>query len=484
MTERKKKILKLLTADYILSSFFVLVFVFSYPQTVGDVRILRDEINDKMQYEGKKLAPLLDYYSKISPVDARLLRVKSFLTQGNCEEALNNLLPLQKIAENDDRPGLFLQYQYLYALLYQSLGLNSEIKVNSLIKSYDSQTLQSLLDLTIDKSNFNLFTKSERVNILKSMVALSVKNGDVVNMIKGQVWLSQLLGDDNPQSITLRNSARRLLNKYNPGLYYDVLVYTDLSGIELRKNRPEAAFQWLKNFEDSALLLSNRELKAEYYRNLANAAAGTQDFQTLGKANDRYYRITQNADSHKTAARAILVNHVKLVTEQKIKVQQQIFRYVYIAVVMICITVILLIYWFKYRSWPKKQSPDSKEIKGYVIPDKTEKKLLEKLDAFEKSNKFIQKTVSVKTLAQQFDTNAKYLSEVINRHKNSNFNTYINNLRIDYIVDRLRHDPEYRKYKVSYLAEECGFSSHSMFATIFKNRMGLSPTEFLQKLNG
>jgi YesN/AraC family two-component response regulator len=108
---------------------------------------------------------------------------------------------------------------------------------------------------------------------------------------------------------------------------------------------------------------------------------------------------------------------------------------------------------------------------------------LNKLEEFEKSQKYIQKNVSLKTLAQQFDTNPKYLSEIVNNHKNSNFNTYINNLRIDYIVEKIKKNPEYRKYKVSYLADECGFSSHSLFTTIFKNRMDLSPTEFLQKLN-
>jgi AraC-like DNA-binding protein len=85
-------------------------------------------------------------------------------------------------------------------------------------------------------------------------------------------------------------------------------------------------------------------------------------------------------------------------------------------------------------------------------------------------------------MALQFETNTKYLSELINAHKQKNFNTYINELRVNYITDKLKNDPQYLQYKISYLAKESGFSSHSVFATVFKSVTGISPTTFINIL--
>src|SRR5690606_37917187 len=98
---------------------------------------------------------------------------------------------------------------------------------------------------------------------------------------------------------------------------------------------------------------------------------------------------------------------------------------------------------------------------------------------FENSLDFTSKDISLSRLALQFETNTKYLSEVINTHKEKNFNAYINELRINYIIDKLNNDPQYLQYKISYLAEDSGFSSHSVFATVFKSVTGISPTTFI-----
>lgn len=90
--------------------------------------------------------------------------------------------------------------------------------------------------------------------------------------------------------------------------------------------------------------------------------------------------------------------------------------------------------------------------------------------------------MSLANLASQFDTNTKYLSEIINKHYNVNFNTYINKLRVNYIVEKLKTDANYMNYKISYLAEDAGFSSHSSFATVFKSITGIAPVTFIDLL--
>ncbi len=134
------------------------------------------------------------------------------------------------------------------------------------------------------------------------------------------------------------------------------------------------------------------------------------------------------------------------------------------------------------RQRPQEPIPLKEVSKGLNIPLETENALVSKLEQFENSKQFTKQDMSLALLAANFDTNTKYLSEVINTHKGKNFNSYINELRINYIIDKLKNNRTYLQYKISYLAEESGFSSHSSFATVFKAVTGIPPTVFIDLL--
>lgn len=116
------------------------------------------------------------------------------------------------------------------------------------------------------------------------------------------------------------------------------------------------------------------------------------------------------------------------------------------------------------------------------ISSETENKLLKKLDVFEKSEKFLRKDMTLNYLSSQLKTNVTYLSEIINKNKGMNFNSYINSLRIRYITYKLYNEKEYLEYKISYLAEESGFASSKVFVNAFKNEHGVTPSYFIQQL--
>jgi len=117
------------------------------------------------------------------------------------------------------------------------------------------------------------------------------------------------------------------------------------------------------------------------------------------------------------------------------------------------------------------------------IPEETQQRLLTSLTAFERSQLFTSGSMSLSYLSAHLNTNSKYLSYIIKKHKQKDFNNYINELRIKYIIDKLHEDPQWRQYKISVLAEKGGFSSHSKFATIFKANTGQSPSIFIQELS-
>ena len=120
---------------------------------------------------------------------------------------------------------------------------------------------------------------------------------------------------------------------------------------------------------------------------------------------------------------------------------------------------------------------------GLTIPPETEQKLLKQLENFENSDLYRKNTLSLSVLAGRFETNTKYLSYVINKHKKKSFQHYINGLRIEYIIKKLKNDLVYKQYKIAALADESGFSSPNKFAMVFKKVTSISPSQFIKYLD-
>ncbi|PIF46951.1 AraC-like DNA-binding protein [Chryseobacterium sp. 52] len=133
----------------------------------------------------------------------------------------------------------------------------------------------------------------------------------------------------------------------------------------------------------------------------------------------------------------------------------------------------------------KEEAPISKTVEKdpNKISKEKEDEILQKLEEWEKQQRYLDKSMTLSMLSSQMGVNTKYLSEVINSNKGKNFNGYINELRINHIARLLRTDPVYLTYKVSYLAEYSGFSSHSAFTTVFKSVTGMSPNTYIQEIS-
>lgn len=130
----------------------------------------------------------------------------------------------------------------------------------------------------------------------------------------------------------------------------------------------------------------------------------------------------------------------------------------------------------------KTEQKSSNEDPTLLIGAKTQQKIIKKLQKFENNILFTQKNMSLPTLATYCGTNIKYLSYIIKNEKDKDFTGYINNLRISYIICKLKNDKKYRKYKIAVLAEEAGYSSPNKFATIFKNITSFPPSVFIKYL--
>jgi AraC-like DNA-binding protein len=130
----------------------------------------------------------------------------------------------------------------------------------------------------------------------------------------------------------------------------------------------------------------------------------------------------------------------------------------------------------------EKETVDSDSGESIFISPETEVKLMKNLERFESSGKFTDKNTSLSRVADLTKMNSRYLSYIIKKKTGKGFNEYIQTLRINYIIQKLKEDSNYLDYKISYMADESGFSSHSSFTSVFKKITGMKPSTFIEFL--
>lgn len=108
--------------------------------------------------------------------------------------------------------------------------------------------------------------------------------------------------------------------------------------------------------------------------------------------------------------------------------------------------------------------------------------ILKQLEIFESENKFLDPQISQKMLSEELGTNSTYFSKIINSYKGKNFTLYINDLRLDYIIDHLKNDVKYINMDVKELASISGFSSTENFSDNFRRKFDLKPSVFIKMM--
>ena len=100
-------------------------------------------------------------------------------------------------------------------------------------------------------------------------------------------------------------------------------------------------------------------------------------------------------------------------------------------------------------------------------------------DKVYKERLFLDPNLTLKVVADRLNTNIKYLSQVVNHHMGINFQTFINQLRIDEVKRKMKEE-KYRNLTLFGIALQCGFKNKSTFYKVFKDIVGRTPKEFLR----
>ncbi|WP_025740133.1 helix-turn-helix domain-containing protein [Aquimarina pacifica] len=120
---------------------------------------------------------------------------------------------------------------------------------------------------------------------------------------------------------------------------------------------------------------------------------------------------------------------------------------------------------------------------GLNLPEELVKEVLEKLEVFEASKRFLNKKYTLNSLAKELNTNSSYLSKIINETKQINFANYLNDLKIEEAIKRLKNEKQLRAYTIESIATEMGFNTAQSFSQAFYKKTGLHPSYFIKSIN-
>lgn len=132
---------------------------------------------------------------------------------------------------------------------------------------------------------------------------------------------------------------------------------------------------------------------------------------------------------------------------------------------------------------PIKNDVRNKTEKSKITFSSEKLKILDlKFKEFETEKKFLQKNITLDNLAKEFETNRDYLSKSVNELKGKNFSQYINELRIQYIIQELKTNANLQKFSIAGIAEEAGYNNSESFTNAFKKMTDTLPSYYIKAL--
>lgn len=393
------------------------------------------------------------------------------------EEALDGFTQTTRYYKNKDNPDHILMY-------LRSLFREGEAR--QALKEYGSAAETNLLGLQeslkhgekIQEQYFNLaigiddYHANEYVSAIRNIqkaIPLMSENGYFEMEQKGHFYVAK-------SYLALKQPDKALTHFQSIDSLFTANGYLS--------NELRSAYEWLidhyknENEKDKQLYYINRLLEVDK----ANAE------------NNRYlaYKVHKEYDTQR-------------LTEEKERLEKRFANWKYYVLGLLIVLSITAAYFFnrsqkaerknkelrkKYEEFllrKKKMivNPDIENTRKKVpkeIPVEIVEDLLNRLEAFEKNKEFLDPKTEQRYLAEKFKTNSTYLSKAINTYKETNFNGYINKLRVNYIVDLLLKAPKYRAYTIEALSKEAGFATSRHFSDAFLAETGLRPNYFLEQI--
>ena len=127
----------------------------------------------------------------------------------------------------------------------------------------------------------------------------------------------------------------------------------------------------------------------------------------------------------------------------------------------------------------------SSNKKGTIIniDEEKENEILQKLSKLIDKEEFLKEGFTLQYVANKIKTNTTYLSYVVNNKFEKSFSEFANELKINYAINEMINNSTYRKYSTQAIAESVGFKNAVSFTKSFQKRTGVTPAQFIKKLD-
>jgi AraC-like DNA-binding protein len=145
--------------------------------------------------------------------------------------------------------------------------------------------------------------------------------------------------------------------------------------------------------------------------------------------------------------------------------------------------VALLLHKISEKSALTQTTVKAKKEVSLKLKDSEIKRIITNLKRLEQQEFFLKTDCTAANLAKELETNTTYLSKIINTHYQKSFTKYINELRVNYVLNRIKNDKLFRRYSIQSIANEIGFKSRESFNTVFKKETGILPSFYIKELN-
>ena len=445
------------------------------------------------------IADSLQLYSKTEKQKMRALMLIADLlqNQGNRKQSIKNALDAMTIAEKiEDYQWqakiygfLSTQYRYLGFLdqgkvyLEKGIAVSSKIENKVLASQFRGMTYQEMAYYAWEEEKYKEAIENVKFASLSFDVLADGKFKDFLLGNNEEMYGRSLscLKEYEAAKPHYYKSFKYLKSSDAENTLWGAASYQGLGNIFLTQNNLDSAEVYLKKALKISEKTDHIDLKEKIFQDMSSFYRKKREMDSFAFYESKYNAIV-NEKIEKT--KESINSEFNRINKKEREDSSHIIYY--LLVIAALVTIGTIIFYSKRKVWFKSYDLIPKQVDerapSFVLPPATEKELLKKLEEFEGSHDYLDKNMSFSVLVGQLGTNAKYLSHIIKNHKNKDYNTYINELRIQYIVDKLKTDPEYLNYKISYLAKESGFSSHSKFSANFKRMVNLSPSEFIESL--
>lgn len=447
------------------------------------------------------------------PAKAYIKKAQHLGVRSRYSEALKNLVLANEYTNNNQKQKL--QIEYMIGLLKIQLGEYHEgIEIFEKIDSYYDNIEENTSYSSFDRIN-NLFGMAYAYNLIKEHNSAHQINKKAINLIlkyKDSILYQELLVSSamthyyrkefkpsldsiyKHKKITSPNKEKNTM-KIVSEIFLGHIKY-DLFKIEEAERHYKKA--------DSMIFLHkyfHPEIR-ETYENLLKIHTKEENLNdyltylnkliTVDSILNNDYKNISSTLSKKYTTPKLLNEKQEIIAQIEKKYQKT----KYIILIITSSLILSLFYWYRnYRRKTiykqrfdnlikeKNQGLPSASIKKVVhLSGQIEVELLQSLELFEKNQEYISRNLSIISLSKQLKTNSKYLSLVINKHKENSFQNYINKLRIDYAISRLKSDQKFSNYTIAAIAGECGFNNSQSFSSSFKKITGINPSYFLKLL--